>query len=118
VADEVFAELASRGKEVLQDAILPEDFETVKVDPMTGRLMTEDDMDVPTTVDHSSGDYLQMSERVSVPVRTSSSFGKGVSTVYDAFIRNTYIALRSLLLFVGSIFVLSCKSPNVEPLMS
>ena len=112
MTDKIFDELASRRPEDTEDANVHEDFETVKADPMTGKLVTESDSGVMIFLDHSTGDYLKRSERVSVPVRTSSRVGKGVNTLYDEFISN------SLLLFVGSIIVLSCKSPSVEPLMN
>lgn len=119
VADEVFAELAGRPSEEPLDTG-PEDFAIVKADPATGRLVTEDEGGVLSSLDHSAGDYLDKTERVPdpVPVRLSTRVGKGVNKLYEGFVRNSYSALRALLLYVGSLIVLSCKSPDVEPIMS
>ena len=53
-----------------------------------------------------------------LPTRSSTRVGKGVRSVYDGFVRSTYLSVRSALLFIGALIVLSCKSPDVEPIMS
>lgn len=118
MAVEVFAELAIR-KMPIENSDSPEVFETVKVDPITGILVTEDSAGEQTPIDHTVGNYVTNSKRVpGISTRSSTRVGKGVRSVYNGFVHSTYLSVRSVLLFIGALKVLSCKSPDVEPIMS